>query len=245
MNILVTGGSKGIGRATALRFSASGNNVFINYSNDDQAAQDTAGEVESRGGIPHLLKFDVGNPEQVKIMAQKIRSTVSRLDLIVHCVVAVIPGYALEISPENWRRAVAVDSLSLVDVIREIKPMLGYGSSIVALSSRGATNAVPNYAALGAPKALTESLVRYLAVDLAPEGIRVNVVAPGALDTAAFRSVFPENYEARLKAAADANPSGRGLTFDDVTGTIAFLASPEAQMIQGRVIVIDGGLNIK
>jgi enoyl-[acyl-carrier-protein] reductase (NADH) len=122
---------------------------------------------------------------------------------------------------------------------------LKYGSTIIALSSKGASRAVPKYAALGTTKAFTESIVRYLAVELAPHGIRANIVSAGALDTEAFRSMFGKSADARLESAARYNPSGRNLRFEDITETIAFLAQPEAQMIQGEIIHIDGGLSLK
>ena len=245
MNILITGGTKGIGKATAIRFSEPGNNIFLNFAHDSESAQKAADEVKSKGASVQLLKYDIGNHCEVKEMINQVCGAVNRIDLIVHCAVASVTGNALEISPTDWRKAIDVSSLSLVDVVRGAKPLLGYGSSIIALSSRGATNAIPRYAALGAPKALVECIVKYLAVELAPEGIRVNVVSAGPLETDALRSVFPESYGALLKAAEKANPSGRALTFDDVTNTIVFLASSQAQMIQGRVIFVDGGLFLK
>jgi NAD(P)-dependent dehydrogenase (short-subunit alcohol dehydrogenase family) len=100
---------------------------------------------------------------------------------------------------------------------------------------------IPGYAAIGAGKALAEALVRYLAPELAPLGVRINCVAPGTLDTEAVRSLFGDGTDAFLASERDGNPSGRNVTHDDYTGLIAFLASPEAQMIQGQVIFVNGG----
>jgi len=244
MNVLILGGSKGIGKATALRFSKPGNTIFVNYAHDDFAANQTADEINGLGASTHLLKANVGRKTEVQAMMNEVKRRVDRLDLIVHCAVLTAPGGVFDISYELWEEALRVGSLSLLEVVREALPILKEGSTIIALSSKGATHAIPKYAALGTPKALTESIVKYMVLDLAPRGIRVNVVAPGPLDTEAYRSVFP-NADERLKAAERANPSGRHITFDDVTETIAFLASPEAQMIQGRVIVVDGGLGVK
>lgn len=244
MNILITGGTKGIGKATALRFSVPGNVVFMNYLHDDAAAEQAKREVLSKGARPHLLKYNVGNSHEVCEMAEEIKETVNSIDLIVHCATGIVRGDALEIDPVEWREVVEVSSLSLIDIVRECRPLLKYGSSIIALSSKGAVKAVPKYAALGSTKAFTESIIRYLAVELAPYGIRANVLSAGSLDTAAFRSMFGENAEARLEAAARLNPSGRALTFDDVTGMIYLLAQPEAQMLQGETIHVDGGLSL-
>jgi enoyl-[acyl-carrier protein] reductase III len=245
VNILITGGTKGIGKATALRFSAPGNHLFLNYFHDDNAASSTEAEVSAKGGTVHLLKCNVGNYHDVREMADYIKKQVDTIDLIVHCATGTTSGDSLEIGPEEWRNMVEVSTLSLVDITREIRPLLKYGSTIIALSSRGARKATKKYAALGSTKAFTESIIRYMAVELAPHGIRANVVSAGALDTAAFRSVFGEHADTVLEQSALLNPSGRNLTFDDVTETIAFLASPGAQMIQGEVIQIDGGISLK
>ncbi|MFJ7308869.1 SDR family oxidoreductase [Peribacillus frigoritolerans] len=243
MNVFITGGSKGIGRAIALRFAEQGNHIFINYAHDDQAAIETASEIKKCGAIPHTLKADVGQVKEIHQMLKVIRSTVDQLDLIVHCAIAPIAGGVFDVSSEEWLRAVQI-SLSLIEVARESLPLLKDGSTIIALSSRGATNALRSYAAIGSPKALTESIVRYLVLELAPLGVRVNVVAPGDLYTEAYHQAFP-NAEEQLCRAIAATPDKKTLTFDDVTDTIAFLASPQARMIQGRVIPVDGGLFIK
>lgn len=245
MNILITGGTKGIGRAVASRFSEPGNHVFMNYFHDDHAAEKAKAEVSTKGGTPHLLKYDVGDYHQVYKMSEVIKKEVDTIDLIVHCATGIVRGDSLEIPPEEWRRAVEISSLSLIDIVREVRPLLKRGSNIIALSSRGATNAIPNYAALGTTKAFTHSIIQYMAVELAPHGIRANVVAAGPIDTEAFRKMFGESANARLATAAAANPSGRNITFDDITETIAAIIRPELQMLQGRVLFVDGGLSLK
>ena len=243
MNVLILGGSKGIGRATALQFSTEGNQIFVNYAHDDEAALATASEIRERGAEAHLIKADVGNPLAIKEMLEQIKRKTDRLDLIVHCAVAIITGEGLALSWEQWERAIAVSNLSLIETVREAMPLLHYGSSIIALSSRGSDHVGPHYAAMGTTKAFTEAIVRYLVLELAPKGIRVNVVSPGTLDTDALRQLFTRKEEVNeyLEYEASLNPSGRGVQFEDVTQVIAFLASPGAQMIQGRVITIDGG----
>lgn len=244
MNILITGGSKGIGKATALRFAKPGNTIFINYAHDDTAANDTLNAINKKGANGHILKADVGQKSEIQNMMNYVKSEVDQLDLIVHCAVLTAPGGVFDVSYENWLRAIKVGSLSLVELVREALPILKKGSTIIGISSRGATHAIPKYAALGTPKALMEAIIKYMVLELAPKGIRANIVAAGPLDTEAFRSVF-SNADERLATAAKSNPSGRNISFDDVTSVIEFLASPEAQMIQGRVIFVDGGLSLK
>lgn len=246
MNVLITGGTKGIGRATAVHFAARGGHIFLNYANDDAAGRAALAAVNDAGGTGHLIKADVGSSAEVARMAGVIASTVDHLDLIFHCALGTVQGKALDVPMAEWNRAVQVSTLSVIDIVRECSPLLRRGSTILGISSKGATHAVPNYAAVGAPKAFTESLFRYLAVELAPRGIRANVIAAGPVDTEAFRAMFPDGAaEQRLAAAARANPSGRGLEIADIVSVIDFLASPGAQMLQGRVIFVDGGLYLQ
>ncbi|WP_462413691.1 SDR family oxidoreductase [Neobacillus sp. Marseille-QA0830] len=243
MNVLILGGSKGIGRATALQFSSEGNQIFVNYAHDDEAALAIASEITDRGAEAHLIKADVGDPLAIKEMLSQIKRKTNRVDLIVHCAVAIIPGEGLSLPWEQWHRAIAVSNLSLIETVREAIDLLHYGSSIIALSSRGSDHVGPHYAAMGSTKAFTEAIVRYLVLELAPKGIRINVISPGTLGTEALSQLFSEKekLDEYLEYESSINPSGRGLQFEDVTQVIAFLASPGAQMIQGRVIPIDGG----
>jgi len=241
--ILVTGGSKGIGRAIALRFARPGNAVFINFHADGDAAAETTREIEERGAAAHAVRADVSTPDGARELLARVAERTERLDQLVHCAVDPLSAPVLEVDPERFRRAVELNGVALVYLVQAALPLLGSGSTVFLLSSRGSHRAIPGYAALGAAKALGESLVRYLAVELAPRGVRANVVSAGALDTEAFRAALT-NPEERLAAAARANPSGRGLRFEDVTAVVEMLASPEAQMVQGQTVMVDGGLDL-
>jgi enoyl-[acyl-carrier-protein] reductase (NADH) len=165
----------------------------------------------------------------------------TELRLIVHCAVRVLVGPILTADPVAFAEAVTLNGTSLVFLIQAAQPLLARGSSIVFLSSRGSRQVVPNYGAIGAGKALAEALVRYLVPELAPLGVRINCIAPGTLDTEAVRNLFGKDTDAFLAHEAAGNPSGRNIAHDDYVGLIEFLASPEAQMIQGQVIFINGG----
>jgi NAD(P)-dependent dehydrogenase (short-subunit alcohol dehydrogenase family) len=244
MAILVTGGSTGIGRAIAVRFARDGNDVFVNYNSNDEAAAETAGMIAERGGTAHLLKADVGSPEAVAAMLNEVREKVDQLDQIVHCAAKPVKGSLLDADRDEIAKSVAVNGMALIDVVREALPIMVRGSSVFFVSSRGGRTVVPNYGPMGIPKALGDHIIRYLAVDLAARGIRANIVAPGALETPAFRAVFPDNYAERLAASAAANPSGRALEFDDVAAVVEHLAGPEFSMVQGQYFAIDGGITL-
>ncbi|MDN5938111.1 MAG: SDR family oxidoreductase [Salinisphaera sp.] len=242
MAILITGGSKGIGLAIGLAFArAEGAEVFINYHANDDSAGEAARAVEQAGGKPCVVKGDVSTPAGAQAIVDEVATHTDRLDQVVHCAVDPLAGPVLNLDPIRFTEAVKLNGIGLLYIVQAALPLLGDGSSVFFLSSRGSNAVVSNYAALGTSKAFGESLIRYLAKELAPRGIRANTVSAGPLDTDAIRAVIPD-AEARLAAAAAANPSGRGLAFDDVTETVLWLASPGAKMIQGRVVFVDGGL---
>ena len=112
------------------------------------------------------------------------------------------------------------------------------------MTSRGGRIVVPNYAAVGVAKALAESLMRYLAVELAPRGIRINAIAPAIVETDAVRTLFGAEAGEIVRAAASHNPTGRGVRDSDYTSLMLWLASPAAEFIQGQVIFVNGGANL-
>lgn len=245
MAICVTGGSSGLGRAIAERFARGGTDVFINYHANDEAAKEAAAAVDAAGGVPHLVRADVGTPEGVREVLDAVRGAgVERLDQLVHCAAKAVNGPMTELDPTELRESIAVNALAMVDLAREAGPLLGEGSTIFYLSSRGARFVIPDYGALGTAKALGEHVVRYLAKELAPRGIRVITIAPGAVDTAALRAMFPETYQDRLAAAAASNPMGRGVELDDAAALCEALCSAELSMVTGQTITVDGGLSL-
>lgn len=241
MSVLVTGGSKGIGRRIAVRLSRDGGTAFINHHSDDEAAEEAAAAVEDAGGEAHLVKGDVSTPEGAQAVVDEVAAETDTLGQVVYCAVDAYSTSLLEADLDRFTDAVQLNGVGLLYVVQAALPLLDEGSSVFFLSSRGSDTVVPGYAAIGTPKALGESLIRYLGKELAPEGIRANTVAAGPLDTEAIHQVL-DNAEERLEAAAEANPSGRGLEFDDVTEAVAWLASPEAEMVNGQLLFVDGGL---
>lgn len=242
MTLLVTGGSSGIGRAVAERWGALGHDVIINYHANDAAAEESAAAVEAAGGRAHLIKADVGTQAGVDSVVASVRDLTDSLDLYVHCAALAVPGGALDIEPDGLAKAIAVNGTSMVPLAQGLLPVLRRGSSVVYISSRGARNYVPSYVVLGPSKALGEALIRYLAVELAPHGVRANTVAAGPVDTPAFRTMFGDQAQNRLDAAAAANPSGRGVALADVVSAVELISSAESTMVQGQTLMVDGGI---
>jgi enoyl-[acyl-carrier protein] reductase III len=244
MSILITGGTKGIGLAIALRFAKPDNDVFLNFHGDESAALKAKLQVEQKGAHAHLIRADVSTPAGARAVLDQVKAKVPHLNQLVHCAVRVLPVPTLEADPEEFTRAVNLNGTALLYLVQAAKSLLRRGSTVFFLTSRGSRVVIKNYAAVGVAKALAESLVRYLAVELAPLGIRINSIAPAAMDTEALRTVFGGETEKILQQSAESNPSGRALAHEDYTALIEFLASPAAAMIQGQVIFVNGGHNL-
>lgn len=245
MNVFVAGGSRGIGRAIATGLAAPGVEVVVGYTRDDEAANEAAAEISAGGGTPHLAKGDISTPEGAEAMLAQAREQIDAIDLLVHSVVKPVSGSLLRPQIAEVGRALEINGVSLLYLVNAARPMLRSGGSVVYLSSRGGQVVLPGYGAVGAAKALAESLIRYLAVELAPAGIRANTVVAGALDTGAFRAVFGEQAQTRLAQVAERNLAGRPLKPGDVVEVIRFLTSPAATMVRGQTIYVDGGIGIQ
>ena len=236
-SVLITGGSRGIGKAIALRFARDGaTRVAIGYMRSDAAAEETAAELRALGAEPVLVRGNVtsdGVLEQVRELGP--------LDVFVHNAATGVIRPALETEDKHWDWTLNANARSVLALSRVIVPAMPQGSSIVAISSLGSIRVLENYALVGTSKAALESLVRYLAVELGPSGIRVNAVSGGVVETGALDH-FP-NREEMLEMGAK-NPAGRIVTPDDIAGAVAFLCGPDAEMIRGQIIVVDGGFSL-
>lgn len=244
MTILVAAGTKGIGLAIAKAFAADAGDVILAYHSDEAAALAASETVKQAGGRPRLVKADAGTPDGCAAMAAAAARVADRLDQVVHCVVDPYASSALAADPARFARAITTNGTSLLFLVQAALPLLHRGSSVTYLTSRGGRIVVPNYAAVGVAKALAESLMRYLAVELAPRGVRINAVAPAIVETDAVRRLFGAEATGLVQAAASHNPSGRGVTDADYTNLVRWLASPEAEFIQGQVIFVNSGANL-
>jgi len=242
--ICVTGGSSGIGRAIAEWFARSGTDVFINYHANDDAAQAAAAAVRASGGKPHLIKVDLTTPAGAAELMARVREHVDHLDQLVHASAKALTGPLLELDPQELSDSISLNAVALVHLVREALPMLRNGSTVFFVTSRGGRVVIPNYGSLGAAKALGDHLMRYLAVELAGRGIRVNSVSPGPVDSAAYRAMFPDTWQQRLESAAKATPAGRMVQGSEIAGVIEALSRPEFAMVLGQTIAIDGGFSL-
>ena len=237
MNVLVTGGTRGIGRAIALRFARAGaDRVALGYMRNDRAAEEAATEVRAHGADVTLVR---GNITSSRVL-EEVRD-LGRLDVVVHNAATGVIRPALETEDKHWDWTMNANARALLQLARVAAPQMEPGASIVAISSLGAQRVLENYVLVGTSKAALESLVRYLAVELAP-GIRVNAVSGGVVETGALEH-FPNREE--MRAAGRANPVGKMVTPEDIAGAVAFLCSPDADMVRGQTLIVDGGFSLR
>jgi len=244
MAILVTGGTKGIGLDIALAFAGPDAQVFLNYHADTVAADRAHAAVTATGARCTLIRADAGTPEGCAAIAAVVAGQGVRLDQLVHCAVDAYASPALTADPVRFTQAAVTNSFSLLYLIQSCLPLMDRGSTAFFLTSRGGRIVVENYAAIGVGKAASESLVRYLATELAPRGIRINCIAPSIVETDAVRTLFGDKTAQLMEHAAHANPSGRAVRADDYTAMIRFLASPAAAFVTGQIVFINGGANL-
>ena len=238
-SVLVTGGSRGIGKVIARRFAELGAaRVALSYLRNDRAAEETADELRRLGAEAVLLRGNLGHPEKAAALAAEA----GPLDVLVsNAATGVIKG-ALEVEEKHWDWTMNANARALLTLARHAVPSMPSGSSIVAVSSLGAGRVLANYTLVGVSKAALESLVRYLAVELAPRDIRVNAVSAGLVETGALE-YFP-NRDEMLAYYRARTPAGRLVDPEDIADAICFLASPEADMIRGQTLVVDGGYSV-
>ena len=235
--VLVTGGSRGIGKAIALRFAREGAaRVAIGYFRSDGAAEETAEELRALGAEPVLVRGNVASEAIVEQVA-----ALGPIDVLVHNAATGVIRPALETQDKHWDWTHHANARALLSLTRAAAPQMPQGACIVGISSLGAGRVLENYTLVGTSKAALEALVRYLAVELGPQGIRVNAVSAGVVHTGALDH-FPNREE--MLAMGAQNAAGRIVTPDDVAGVVAFLCSPDAEMIRGQTVVIDGGWSL-
>jgi enoyl-[acyl-carrier protein] reductase III len=239
---LVTGAARGIGRAVALKLAAAGADVAANYYNSAGEAETLCAEIRALGRRACAIQASVGVPDSVDELFDAFGANFDHLDIIVSNAASGVLKPTVEMTLKHWRWCMETNALALNLLTQRALPLMPAGGRIIAMSSLGASRAMPDYGFIGASKAALEALARSLAQELGPRGFRVNVVSAGVVDTDALLH-FP-NREALLAGYAARAPAGPVLTPQDVAGAVYLLCLPEAHMINGHTLVVDGGFAI-
>lgn len=240
---LVTGGTRGIGRAISQSLAACGADVIVNYFNDEVSAKATVEEIKAYGRRALAVKANMGDADEVARLFVEIRKNFDQLDIVVSGAALGILRSALEVKPRLWQRVMQINAGALLSLAQgAVAFMDKKGGKMIALSSLGASRVIPYYSTVGASKAALEAVARGLAFELAPVGINVNVVCAGVVETDALK-FFPNRSEL-VGYSKQRTPAGRLCTPQDVAKVVLFLVSPLAEMIHGQTIVVDGGYSI-
>jgi enoyl-[acyl-carrier protein] reductase III len=239
---LITGGGRGIGKAIALKLASQGADIIVNFFRHRDAADQVAKDIEALGVKAEVIRANVGDPAKIDEMFDMIGNKFGHLDILINNAASGVGRPAMDIDVKAWEWTMDINARAcLFCAQRAAKLMEGRGGKIVSISSLGSPFVLPNYTIVGVSKAALEALTRYLAIELAPQGICVNAVAAAAVQTEALKFYFGEELS---KDNRQVTPAGRMVIPEDVANVVAFLCSEEAFMIRGQTIIIDGGTSV-
>jgi enoyl-[acyl-carrier protein] reductase III len=240
---LVTGGSRGIGRAIALDLSRRGARVAFSYLRNSDAADETVALIEAAGGTAIALKGRIDDTERCHALVDAAAEALGGLDLLVSNAASGVIRPAMDATERHWDWTLDTNARALLLLAQRAAPLMEArgGGAMVAISSLGSFRVLENYTLVGVSKAALEACVRYLGVELAPRGIRVNAVSGGVVATDALEH-FPNRDE--MLAMGDRTPAGRIVAPQDMADAVAWLAGPESAMVVGQTLIVDGGFSL-
>jgi enoyl-[acyl-carrier protein] reductase III len=240
---LITGGSRGIGKAIALELGQRGATVVINYLKNHDAAKATVEELEALGIKATRIKAHIGDEAAVESLIAKIEDQFGRLDILINNAASGVMRPAADLSAKHWDWTMNINARGPWMLSVAAARLMPNGGRIINLSSPGASRVLPAYFAVGVSKAAIEAVTRYLAVELGSKGIAVNTVSAGFVMTDAI-DAFPDELGIK-EIASRPTPAGRAITPTDVSRVVAMLCTPDAEMIRGQVIMVDGGETLR
>jgi len=241
---LVTGGGRGIGRAIGLELARRGADLLVNYVRHPDAAEQTASEARQLGVRAEALRGNVADEQKVDALFERVREKYGYLDLLINNSASGVNRSATELSTHHWDWTLNVNARGAWLCARAALPLMRArgGGAIVNISSLGATRVMRDYFLVGVSKAALEAVTRYLSVEFAAYGVRVNAVSGGLVDTDALKA-FDWGQEV-IEQTTGRTPAGRMVEPADLAGVVAFLCSSAAAMIRGQTIVVDGGYSL-
>ena len=238
---LITGGSRGIGKAIALEFARRGADIAFNYLRNHRAAAETQREIEELGAACLRVKAHLGDIDKIRELFSRVERDYGRLDILINNAASGVQRLAAELEQKHWDWTMNINARAPWLCAIEASRLMTRGGSIVNITSQGSQKVLPYYFSVGTSKAALEAITRYLAVELAPKGISVNAVSGGYVETEALDH-FPNREE--MLAAGSRTLVGRTVAPEDIARVVAFLCSEDAELIRGQVLVVDGGVSL-
>jgi enoyl-[acyl-carrier protein] reductase III len=245
---LITGSGRGIGKTIALRLASEGADIIVNYFRNREPAEETAKEIRRLGRQAEIIKANVGDPDSLESLFKTIEEKFVGLDILINNAASGYNRSVMEQRVKGWDWTMNINARAALFAAQHATPLMEKrgGGYIVNMSSIGSQRVFPEYVMVGTSKAALEAVTRYLGAELAPKNIVVNAISAGPVKTDALQ-FFPQmqaEFEQKFDEMVKKIPAGRNLTSEDVAGVVAFLCSPDAAMIRGQVIVIDGGMTL-
>ena len=239
---IVTGASRGIGKACAIRLAKEGYTVVINYASNDAKAQEVLDEIKANGGDGMLYKADVSDLDQVKALVKDVYNTYKQIDVLINNAGIARDEYVLMLNKDNVDRSFDINVKGYFYMAQQVglKMFRKKSGVIINMSSVSGSYFLPGQATYSATKAAVNAFTKTLAKELSPSGIRVCGVAPGFINTE-MTEVLPEDKKEEYYKAI---PLHRFADVSEVASLVSFLVSDEASYITGQTITLDGGLSI-
>jgi NAD(P)-dependent dehydrogenase (short-subunit alcohol dehydrogenase family) len=240
--VLVAGGTRGIGQAISLRFARAGATVVANYLRNGQAAEHLRAIAAEEHLAISLCRADLTSEKGLEQIDHSLQERGPQLSGLVYCAATGIHRPLEELTERHFDWTFSLNVRAFFRLIKLTKTRFSKGSSVVVMSSWGASRALPHYSLVGSSKGALDALARHLAVELAPDGIRVNILTAGAVLTDAWKAM--PNSDARIAETIHRTPTGRLVTAEEVAYGAQFLCSDAAAGIVGHTLILDGGTGI-
>jgi enoyl-[acyl-carrier protein] reductase III len=241
---LITGGSRGIGRTIAIDLARRGADVAVSYLRNEEAAQETVALIESTGRRGVAIRSRIDSAERCTALVDQAAEALGGLDVLISNAASGVIRPAMDVTEKHWDWTLNTNARAIVFLAQAAVPHMQArgGGAIVGMSSLGSFRVLENYTLVGVSKAALEAAIRYLGVELAPLGIRVNGVSGAVVETGALEH-FP-NREEMLRDGRERTPAGRMLDPQDLANAVAWLVGDESAMVIGQTLIVDGGFSL-